>query len=559
MPVNLKQIKGIKDYLSDVHSGRITQQRMDDTYRNDTFEIDFLNKGIPIVRTGKGHRMASAPAEHIITSNPQVFRDARGNANQAAERVSVELNRWARLLLRQNPQPFKEYVKKLLGKGEAWSYWFHNNNYKKDDPNSLPFELVIPDPTIVFVDPEAGEIDGVPNRLIVSYERVASNVRRNYPKWAWTNRGNRKWSKTVPFFMYFDNDVRYWEADGDPLILDRDGGLFNGTGIQPNLYGFVPFVHSYSGFGEGSPDGNPASLAIGRLTKVRDLIAEYTAIRSVIDYLTYKYAYPALDYEYDVTLIEEVPKEISTEYSRAPGAFNYVPVTPGGGIKKSVDMLPDQALFQYMFNIDKQINEEDPLGQIGQAVGTSGRQDDIANEASLRRYDTIVENTAHSFATGFGLVMRMMEKIRSIYPNSLHKGDIGKYYQCDIELKAEDPIAKDRLRNLGSKLYSTGEIDIETNLTIYQGYTQEEAQKIMAKTLVDNVMRNDPTMSALMGQQLAKEAGFEEEFNALKAQEAGGEATSKTRRPDEIQTPRGREEIDLALSQRGGRRSPEGI
>ena len=340
MPVNLKKIKEIKSLLDEFHTNRITQQQTDDLYRNDEFGIDFLNKQIKIVRTGKGYRMASAPAEHIITSNPQVFRRQKGNAVQASERVGVELNRWSRILLRQNPQPYKEYVKKLLGKGEAWSYWFHNNNYDSSDPNSLPFELVIPDPTIVFVDPEAGEVDGVPNRVIISYERIASNIILNYPKWAWTNRKGREWNKVVPFFMYMDNEVRYWEADGDALLLDKNNKPFNGTGIQPNIYGFVPFVHSYSGFGEGSPDGDPASLAVGRLTKVHDLIAEYTAIRSVIDHLTYKYAYPPIDLEYDPQ-IWTPPKDFAKEYDRAPGAFNTVPVTQGGGIKKGVDMLPD--------------------------------------------------------------------------------------------------------------------------------------------------------------------------------------------------------------------------
>jgi|TARA_Y100000310_G_scaffold215180_1_gene216142 hypothetical protein len=568
MPLEVKEIKELAKYLTgEVHQGRVAQQKADDSYRDDEFGIPFLPADIPRIKTGKAYRMVSTPAEHIITSNPQVFREpTRANATEAASDLAIELNRWAKLLLRQSPQPYKESVKKTLGKGESWQYWIHNNDFDPKDPNSLPFNLIIPDPTVIYMDTEAGEVNGVPRRVVFSYERVAQNIKQNYPKWLWTKRRNRKMSSTVPFMMYWDDDIRYIEADGDPLILGANGEPFDDTGIQPNIYGFVPMTHGYSGFGEDSPSGDPKTLAIGRVTKIRDLIAEYTAIRSVIDYLTYTYATPPLDLLYDPERWTP-PPGWAESYDRGPMAVNTVPITPGGDLRKGVDMLPDQALYAYLFKIDADINAEDPLGQVGSILGTSGRQDDIAQEASLRRYDTVVENTAHQFATGFGLVMKMIEKLPHIKPSGIKMSDIGGNYNCTIELKSEDPIAQDRLSQKGSRMYQQGEISLKKNLITYQGMTDKEAEDELASILVDNATRNNPIIAQLMGVQLAREAGFEQEYQAL-LQQGGLEGTIPGQpqtgsqggqpRVNNQQTPQGINEADLSLAQRGVRRSPSG-
>lgn len=560
-----KEIVDLKTVLVEYHAGRIDQQKIDDTYKNEGFKIDFLPEMVRQIKTGKAYRMVSSPAEHIITSNPQVFRPPKSSAVtsvEAASRMAIELNRWVRLLLRQNPQPFKEYIKKLLGKGEAWTYWRPNSNYDPNSLTSLPFFLDIPDPTIMLIDDEAGEVDGVPNRLMVTFEREARLVKKNYPKWAWTNQQGRKLSAKIPFFMYWDNEVRFFSADGDALlgaIKDDKLELANGDGVQENVLGFVPFTHSYSGFGEGDPDGDPKHLAVGRITKIHGLIDEYTAIRSTIDDLTFKYAHPPQDLLYDPA-VGTPPKDIGKEYSRDAGAFNTVPIIgQRGELRKGIDMLPDIQLYQYLQQINSDINAEDPLGLVGQAIGTSGRQDDIAEAGALRRYTTIVENTAHSFAVGLGLVMRMIDKVPDLKPANIKKTDIKGYYTCEVELKADDPVERDRLSAQGSTLYNTGQIDLKTNLIDYQQKTEEEADNIIAARLVDNVTINNPIMAEILGRQLAREAGFDQEFDALVAAggtqgETGGPGSrGGAPRRDNIQTQTGREQIDVSRTEGGTR------
>jgi len=565
MAKTVEDIKSLKDYLVNTyHNKRLDEQRIDEGFYNDTFDVPFVMDDATIVRTGKAARMIDGPAENIITNNPQVFRDytKRKDAN---ERVAAEGNRWAQLLLRQNPQPMKEFAKNLLLYGEAWYYIIHNKNYNPDNPIDLPFYLLTPNPTIVFYDPGGGEMNGIPGSVLLSYDRVIQDIKMNYPFWVWRSAESKMITDKVPFLMWWGDYKRYFEADEEALLVNKEGQLSGGTGLQDNIYGFVPFIHSYSGFGRGGADGDPANLAVGRLRWVRDLLREQCAIRSTLNTLIYKYAHKSVDLRYDSS--GPAPSgDVGEHYDRGLNAFNIMGMPPGADLTVSEDQLPDTQVFQHLYNIEAAISREDPLGEWGGPIGTSGRQQDKAEEAALRRYDSIVNNTAHATATAFGMALRMIDKGIIPLPNGLKEDDIKSDYSCRLELRVEDPVGQDRLRQLGSRLFMDRQIDLETNLTDYQGKTQAEAKQIMAKILVDDVTRNNPVIAEILGRQLAMEAGVEDLYDAIKqegqvteqVQELGIGSQGGPPRVGNIQTPRGREEADMSLTQRGVRRSPQG-
>ena len=565
--ITVKEIRELKEYLvKTYHFNRVKEQNTDQTYIDDTFVVPFVKKGIQVVRTGKGYRMVSAPAEHIITSNPQLFREHIKGTKDANDRVAKESNRWLKLMTRQVPQPFKQYVKYLLGRGEAWIYVVHNNDFDSEDVNNLPVNFYLIDPLVVFGDRQ--ERGGVPKRIIISYDRIASDIRQNYPEWTWEHRkAGQKDTDKVPFFMYIDEDVRYFEGVDEALLREESGDLANGDGIQENIYGFVNLVHAYSGFGMGAVDGDPSQYAVGRLRYCRDKIAENTAIRSTLNSIIFRYAHKSVDLIYPADSGMKPSGDLKEQYNREPNSFNVIGVPTGTTIKASDDLLPDQQLFTHLYNTERDIDKEDPLGTVGGVIGTSGRQQDMAEEASLKRYDTIVENCAHAFSTAFGMAYSIIEKLDHLLPVGIKKGDINGDYNCRIDLAAEDPLSQDRLRTLGSRLYQQGEIDLETNLTKYQGFTVDEAQLIMAKILADNATRNNPLIAAIMGEQAAREIGMESQYEALKMQTKMAENTlppvpktgSEGGEPREgnIKTQTGREMMDMALSQGGQRRSPQ--
>ncbi len=210
------------------------------------------------------------------------------------------------------------------------------------------------------------------------------------------------------------------------------------------------------------------------------------------------------------------------------------------------------------------IDKEDPLGTIGGVIGTSGRQQDMVEEASLKRYDTIVENCSHAFSTTFGMAYRILEKLNHLLPVGIKKDDIGGDYNCRIELKTEDPISADRLRTLGSRLYQQGEIDLETNLTKYQGKTPEQARQIKINILKERILfsPNSP-LAQIIAMRAAQKAGMGDELKALMAQtqalETGGKTTTPTemaRGQGEVKTPLGREMVDNSAIPVGARNPP---
>ena len=150
--MNVAEIKGLAEYLTKTyHANRIKEQEQDEKYYRDTFDIPWIQDKTWIVRTGKGSRMVDAPAEHIITNNPQYFRTPLNKGDsEPSSRVATEINRQIRILVGQNPQPFKQAVKYLLRRGSAWIYHPHNSNFKNDDPNSLPILFNLLDPLTVF-------------------------------------------------------------------------------------------------------------------------------------------------------------------------------------------------------------------------------------------------------------------------------------------------------------------------------------------------------------------------------------------------------------------------
>lgn len=559
--ITIKEIHDLKEhYVKTLYSGVREQQRKDHTFYDDTFPVPTVRLPNRVQRTGRGARLIDSPAEHIITSNPQAFREARTRAEDAsALRISKMLNeKWISIMRRGNPQPFKEFVKNLLLRGEAWIHPIHNEKWVTGEriKTGLPVLYLIPDPMIIYADPEEDEL-GTPNSVIVFYERSPLLISQKYPNWSNPlGVGGEQKKQTATWIEYWDKDVRYFEADGQPMLQDE---------IQENIYHFVPFIHSLSGFGKSSPEGKLEELIVGRLRKVRDILTEECAMTSDIDSIMHLYANKRIDFRItdpNTSLSDDFPEQ----YDMGPGVGNIIPY--GVELKEAITMLPSAEAFQHLYSIRAQLEREDPLVMAGLPVGSSGRQQDIAGMSAMRRYDTILENTEYAFAAALGLGLRMIEKMPGLYPSELNKDDINKYYECSIKLRAADPIEDDRKATLGSRLYQQGEIDLRTNLVLYQGYSQEDAEDIITQILVDKVTLQSPDIAELIGLRAAEKSGMAEDLEIIKARRQQLEAQQKGlteapmpteagRRTGEVETPMGREMIDEALRQRGARHSPE--
>jgi len=217
--VTKKEIYELKENLVKFYSETRSEQQIDQEYYDDVFRVPQIKEPAKLSRTGVAARIVDAPAEHIITSNPQVDRPSKKKDDKDAnERILKMINQdWMPFLRSLNPNPFKENVKNCLLRGESWIQVTHNEDYGNGWP---PVFTVIPDPMIVYADLDSIG-NPIPKRVIVKYDRVPWSVSRKYPDL------EIKQGDSVEWLEYWDKDYRYFEAGGIPVLKG---------GIQKNIY-----------------------------------------------------------------------------------------------------------------------------------------------------------------------------------------------------------------------------------------------------------------------------------------------------------------------------------
>ena len=572
--ISVNEIEELREYYTNKLYGRVRQeQRIDDEFYNDTFEVPQLEPEVPRSRTGGGAEIIDIPTEQISAAALYISRQPLKQtiqAQDAANRISSMMNRtWVDKIARMNL--VKEFVKNQFLRGEAWIHPIHNERWVMPvtdsrgktitdskgmplfDRRGLPVIFLIPDPMYVFASPNEDE-DGIPENVIVFYERMPWVIKQKYP--AWTNpmnAGETGNKGNVVWMEYWDKDVRYFSADGEPVLKGA---------IQENEYHFNPWVHKNAGFGKLiSPEGKMEDVIVGHLRKYRDLLMRECAMTSDIDYVMHTYANRSFDVR-STDPQREVPEDFADNYKIGSGLIREIPSWVE--VKRAEEALPETQAFQYLYSVREDLGRKTPLTMMGQPVGQSGRLQDMTYATAMRRFEGIVRNTETAFATAFGMALEMMERIPQLRPDELHEGDIGHVYQVTVELKAKDPVDEDRRKTMGSRLYQMGEIDLMTNLTEYQGYTQEEAREIMTNILVDQVTFKNPAIAELMGLIAADEMGMGEEYKFIKQMRQKMEGTAQEPAPSiqqrmagETKTPLGNELMDVFMGGYGARRSPQ--
>jgi len=306
-------------------------------------------------------------------------------------------------------------------------------------------------------------------------------------------------------------------------------------------------------------------LIVGRLRNLRDRLIRECAITSSIDAIIYLMGQPQKDFQIVRDGIEP-SEDLIKNYAVGLAQANIIPY--GVEIKEADVAKISADLFQYLYTVRSELSGDLPLALTGAPVGASGRLQDITYNTAMRRFEQIVKNTGYAFGTAFGMGLEMCDRIPGLYPPELKKGDINGFFEVEIELKAEDPIEADRKATLGSRLLANSEIDPETNLIEYKGYSQEDARQILIDTLKWKVLLNSPDIAQLIGLRAAEKSGMAEELQIIQARRQGIEKqqqalverptqSAMTRQTGEVKTPIGREMADAFMGGYGARRPPE--
>ena len=404
--------------IDEYHSLRKGEQETDQEFYDDTFNVPLLKDKLTLEqRTGEAARLIDVPARSIITNNPQAFREARNRGDiDSAGRVGELLNNFIWQLKLQNPDPFREHPKDSLLRGEAWIRTRYDTEWRQNG-RRFPVWLTVPDPLTMFASPE--EIDGVPEEVIVRYERQWDDVGHIWKDW--TNplhRGEDGKGRTAVWMEYWGVDrsvspprwYRYFEADGEPLLPGTDG-------VQVNVLGFNPFVHSFSGFGKGSPEGKPESQAVGRLRFVRPILEEECALASDIMSLIHRHAYGHSDFTRRIG--SNLKDNALDKYDESPHAYNLLP--EGAEPVPHEDKLSSlPALFAQLGNVRSRLDREVPSFMQGAPIGSSGRHANLTESRILRQFDSVVERAEIAFSVALGQCLRILDERPNMLPVTVY-------------------------------------------------------------------------------------------------------------------------------------------
>ncbi len=569
--MNIEEIREYKKYqVGTRHSERVRNQKTDQGFFEDKYIIPFVKAKYQL-RTGFVAEMANGITQQSIASQPKVFTKPRQETKEiedASDRVASLLNKWGKGLSKQSTNPFKQTFKATaFTRGEAWVYtphktelalWKGDTSWQEKHPDIIPVHFILYDPMVVFADPSEF-VDGKPTRVLVYYKRKVADVKASYPKFN-TSAGD---SELVEFLFYVDKDTMYAEADEKPLFLDKNGKLTNGDGRRKNIYGLIPFAHCYSGYGQDTEDHNPEMLAFTRTRMIQDKVTLDATMASAFRHNIIEFAWRAR------TVLNQSGVEISPDAYREyrpnePGKLNELTLPPGASVKVEESQLFEAPVFAYRERVKADLEGAYPGSLKGVAQGSSGRQEDILAGAGLSFYDAPIENNATLWVDAFDNALKICYEIPDMIPPKMQSKDVDSYSEIEVRIKAEDPLETLRNKADGDRKYQLGIIDDMTNLLQYQGFTKEEARKIMARKLVDDVTRNNPVVRELMGLTLAQEMGVLEEYQQLSQQGKGGikptpEFGSRGGEPREgnVKTELGREMPDMSLT-REPRRAPVG-
>ena len=544
-----EEIKKLKRrYIDDLYAKTRAEQKLDLAFIDDTFQPTAVRPPHQVLRLGLGAEIVNSPAEQIVTSNPQAFVEVLKGDQEAGARISKVINSWIDVLKRQNPNPFKESVKNKLGRGENYIKVVHNELWVtkakgKDDKGfpifdrrGLPVLFLIPDPMVIYGSPEEDE-NGIPDRVIVFYERQPEEVIVRYPKWS-----NRKKDKELTeWFEFWDRDTVQFEADGE--IVRR----------APNPYKFPPFIRKYSGFGRRSPDGELSNLIVSNIRNSRGLIEEICVCFSDISSILHMSAHRGKT----VLAAGKVNKEQLQQMQMGAYIVNVLDGLEDLAQFKIEDINIEQPSAETLVHVNSmmaELKQRHPLILSGFPWETSGRQQDMTQVKAMRRYDTVVDNTEIEWPSAFEKAFKVMRAIPTLVPEGLRLSDLDVEFKCSVKLKVKDPIEEDRLITLGDRLrrLPNPAIDLETFHTEFMGMTREKSKETIAKMLADMVTIYNPDIAAVMGMVAAEESGMERWLEMAKQrrqiteqQQQGLEQappiTTQERTQGEVQTPLGRE------------------
>jgi hypothetical protein len=497
-------VKEIRDFCTDIkeyHDKRRKEQSTDQNFYDDKFDTS-IQEPYHVIRTGTAARIVDSIVEHLELVTPQVFREPRKNTEEA-KKSSLKMGRFLNYLVKQWQPEIGELYRNGVLRGEFVGSVQYDDEPRGKTDSSVPLTFTAPDPLNIYCDPYDAIL---PSRVVKCFSMKKMLAKSMSPNAI-------VYGGMCEYLAFWNEDERYFEIGKSPLTND----------VEPNYLGFVPFVHGYSGFGKKSPDGDPSTLAVGRLRKIRGRLKEECEIESRVDSIIGLFANPIREIHQTDPNDRGADLKNLEEQMIAPG---YNLVTPYGF--ESRLYTPEVAsaqLFQHLYQIRQALGAEIPPIMQGQAAAdATGRLADIQYEHASTKYIRLIHNLEICLAELLGMALRILELTPKALPltvkattivkgetitteETINKEDINGYYDCRVELNPEKDIQSDREVMLGRTLYKEQMIGWKKMLMDYMHMTEDEADDTIADALAEQAVASSPILAQMRIQEAMEQIG----------------------------------------------------
>ena len=391
--------------------------------------------------------------------------------------------------------------------------------YRANRKSFNPVRIRVPHPSTVLMNPR----EKVPTVAIKAskmtaqelHEQSITKKRKQRRKYAEIfDMGNKDPWDEVEVWDYW---TPYWHVK----LVANSSPSYNSSPtaraatpiwMERNTWGFVPFVHSFAGWGMDMADtgGDPKNFAQGILGPNKETIRKRTQEISAFHQILLRFAYAPMGTSRDpITLAQAISNEGILEGDPQDFWVMNTPDVPGWALQ--LRSQTDSTLEMGTYS--------SALAGVRQAGVTTVGQQAILNTAGMRIFSGVALQREHMASIVGSRILQLVDSVSELAGGigangkTLNRSTIHNVYGIQVAFPHGEPVMELQQRQMAMSEYGAGLID---PMTYYETAGYENGTEIKQR-LIEESVRNLPSVREKVETLVAQQMGLIDEENQAAA------------------------------------------
>ena len=393
--------------------------------------------------------------------------------------------------------------------------------YRANRRDFNPIRIRVPHPTTVLMNPN----EKIPTIAIKASKMSAQDLHEQSVLKKKTQR--RKFSEIFEMDDYdpwdevevWDYWTPYWHvkmlANPAPTYSSPNSVAATPIYMERNTWGFVPFVHAFanlSGMDIADEGGDPYNFAQGILTPNKETIRKRTQEVSASHQMLLRTAFAPMGTSRDpITLAQSIQNEGILEGELQDYWVMNTPDIPAWmqNIRSGTDSTLELGTYS------------SSLAGVRQAGVTTVGQQAILNTAAMRIFSGLAMQREHIASIVGSRILQLVDNVSELASGigangkMLRKSQINGVYGVQVVFPHGEPVMEMQERQMALSEHAAGLID---SMTYYEMTGKENGTEIKKRIIEDNI-RNLPSVQEKMNSTIGQQLGLIDEENAGQASE----------------------------------------